>query len=218
MLLSWLLFVSLSATNIGVIYRIDSLFTAADTMGAVALNEALTPTNLIEQNHKTVTRIFLNHVRDVADSCASGSTVPALPGHCCHTLNSVANQCPYLGGVAVYQARALLAWGSPVTLNYNDDCLDSAAVMIREEAPARQVVAKPKVQVYPNPTRDEVFIYTDVAATFELYNLLGAQISTQMLHDGETRISTVDWAAGTYFIFMKLSNGSTSTHKIIIIK
>ncbi len=72
-----------------------------------------------------------------------------------------------------------------------------------------------KVKVYPNPTNDIVNIETqETLQNYEVYNVLGQQIQ-QGNFNGNNQINLHGATAGTYFIKVTTTQGSTATVKVL---
>jgi hypothetical protein len=74
-----------------------------------------------------------------------------------HDFLTSAQQCPYAGGPAVYQARALLDMLDTLIL-YDDVAVCQEAGIYRLGKTESSLRNRQNVQVYPNPATDEVFI------------------------------------------------------------
>ncbi|UUV20273.1 T9SS type A sorting domain-containing protein [Paenimyroides aestuarii] len=74
---------------------------------------------------------------------------------------------------------------------------------------------KLNVKVYPNPTTDLVNIETqETLYNYEVYNVLGQQIQ-QGIFNGNNQINLHGATAGTYFIKITTTQGSTATVKVV---
>ena len=74
---------------------------------------------------------------------------------------------------------------------------------------------KLNVNVYPNPTNDIVNIETpETLQNYEVYNVLGQQIQKGMFN-GNNQLNLHGATAGTYFIKVTTTQGSTATVKVI---
>ncbi|MGZ3863666.1 MAG: T9SS type A sorting domain-containing protein [Bacteroidia bacterium] len=77
-----------------------------------------------------------------------------------------------------------------------------------------------KINVYPIPCRDGVFINGAVGLqnnfTYSLYNALGSCVRKERITGGSLFINTEDLEDGNYFLIITNENtGNSSTHKII---
>ena len=74
---------------------------------------------------------------------------------------------------------------------------------------------KLNVNVYPNPTSDKITIETqETLQNYEVYNILGQQIQKGMFNSNN-QINLHGATAGTYFIKVTTSQGSTATVKVV---
>src|SRR5690606_31713421 len=74
---------------------------------------------------------------------------------------------------------------------------------------------KLNVNVYPNPTTDIVNIETqETLQSYVVYNVLGQQIQKGMFN-GNNQINLHGATAGTYFIKVTTTQGSTATVKVV---
>ena len=71
------------------------------------------------------------------------------------------------------------------------------------------------VNVFPNPTTDIVSIETpETLEHYEVYNVLGQQIQKGMFNNNN-QINLHGAAAGTYFVKVTTTQGSTATVKVV---
>lgn len=82
-----------------------------------------------------------------------------------------------------------------------------------------------QVNLYPNPTEDELMIdlkvYRGQTAAFSIYNAFGQSIYTRSLKDIPNRaivLNLSDYKSGVYYISIKVENRKIETHKFIIAK
>lgn len=104
-------------------------------------NATIGATEQIEVNEKIVNTIFLNTLAQDVDAFTESEVLD---------LFDVANQCPLVGGVAVYRARALYDLIDD-SQDFNDPalCLQHGIITRQMQQPGQQVV-----QLLPNPARD----------------------------------------------------------------
>lgn len=79
-----------------------------------------------------------------------------------------------------------------------------------------------KINVYPNPARDQLNINVNlqdgVAASFQVYNFAGILVYGQTLTTKNTVLSTKDLSAGVYFYKVVIDDKEEKLDKLIIIK
>ncbi|MFN4254401.1 MAG: T9SS type A sorting domain-containing protein [Saprospiraceae bacterium] len=108
------------------------------------LNAAVSDTSVWVQNHKAVNHILLTATLE--EEITTGQL---------DTLTDIANQCPLLGGDAVYEARSVVSYLTGVS--FDDDSLCQQAAANRSATPeaARQLGSS--VVLFPNPTTGKVY-------------------------------------------------------------
>ncbi|MCC7296786.1 MAG: T9SS type A sorting domain-containing protein, partial [Bacteroidia bacterium] len=76
-------------------------------------------------------------------------------------------------------------------------------------------VSNTNINVYPNPAGDYFNIYTgNSTGTYTIVNLQG-KIITQGNVEGETKVSTTNWAEGVYLVKTQV-NGTQITTRVVI--
>ena len=131
---------------------------------------------MVMQNQKSYNQIWLEMI--INDQEGPDSVQVS-------TLLSIAYQCPYAGGEAVYQARAMLS----EDLVYYDSTLCNAGSqqLIRQNSET-----PPSFIAYPNPGKDYVIIELDQEASgkgiLSLTTTLGSVVGSQVIADGDQMI------------------------------
>lgn len=215
---------SVNLSNMGTIYTIES--TLADSTGNVnlstasMLNTSITPTNIIEENYRTVQEIYMFVIANNIDSLSETQKL---------TLQDVAWQCPFTGGNAVYGARVILSL-IDTTLYVNNceyDNKTGAKMMhqvtdISQEGFTGLSEKAEEFVVYPNPVVDELFIDYNISSDcrFEIYDILGKKLQTNILKSSENKfiVSMKSYNQGIYFYKLIRNNNLLKTDKITIIK
>jgi len=164
-------------------------------------NSAVTTTEVFESNQKTVNRITLAMIIQNQDEPDSLQKV---------YLEQIANQCPFAGGEAVYQARALLS----DTVAYDDEVLCDTS---------SQRLLKPEIQpplayrLYPNPSNGYTIVELEREAQESgevlVYNALGVQIHAEPFREGTTAI-LLDFTGrpcGIYYLTLRTKSHSSSS-------
>lgn len=77
------------------------------------------------------------------------------------------------------------------------------------------------IKIYPNPANDKLFISTiglekHTKYEIELYSVLGQQILSAKLENGESEINLREYTNGLYFVILKQNNTILSQQKFII--
>ncbi|WP_425422098.1 T9SS type A sorting domain-containing protein [Phaeodactylibacter xiamenensis] len=133
------------------------------------------------------------------------------------TLKGIANQCPDIGGPGVLHARAVLS--AYQSTSYNDSLLCSVKQLIAQ--PGNTTIRSEQVaelKVFPNPAQAQVTLqWAADARQLQIYGATG-QFMAQYPLEGAARnfeLSLEGYPKGLYFLALKLSDGSSSTIKLI---
>lgn len=181
---------------------------------ALSQNNGISCSNNIEQNLKTVNAIVIN--RRLNGNNLNTQQI--------NTLRQIAELCPFTEGIAVYQARAILALIDSAGAAYYSACeIDSnnfsLKILGNEIAETDQ-----QAFVYPNPAKDEVsidyYFLNKMDGTFEICDLLGKTIVTSPLgcDQNNAQISVEGLRPGVY-LYKISSNGSLiQSDKLIIVR
>ena len=181
---------------------LDQLFQTAWIAGATALlsvNTAITATYIWEHNQRNFNRVWLQMVAN--DQAAPDSNQM-------DALLYTAYQCPYAGGEAVYQARALLGEGYA----YNDSTLCAPVLPLIK----KHVETTPSFTAYPNPGQHYVVVELEEVAqhrgTVTLTDLLGRTIRSQTINDGDQQVYLLLDAvpAGMYHLTVSIDSKASS--------
>ena len=178
--------------------------------GAVrTANAQVGASELIGINERQVNHIYLSTVaRDIDAFTATEVS----------QLFDVANQCPMLGGNAVYRARSLYALIDDEA-EFDDPalCLQHGIIMRSAEQPSSANVA-----ILPNPACDEATLVYTLAEGSEgfllLYDAIGKQVIRYRLGTDMTRFTfnTSDLAPGAYHYLVEVDGASIGDGKLMI--
>lgn len=135
-------------------------------------------------------------------------------------LEAIAEQCPYSGGPAVYQARALLV-SSNGTKSYNDKqiCFDNNIAWRK----AKETTTN-KINVQPNPASNEASFYfslpRDANAKLHIYNSNGSKINefAIMENTNQFKLNTKLFINGVYYYKLLTNDCLIGQGKLIIIR
>lgn len=174
-------------------------------------NSNISTTELIEANRKMVDEIYLTTIAKDVDTF---TVVQA------SELFTIANQCPMLGGNAVYTARALYRLIDEM-VEYDDQllCLPHGIIVksIRQQQPTAMILL-------PNPAKDEVTLWLeqglDGPGEFVVYNTLGAEVLRLLLeaHAEQHTLGTTSLAPALYHYQVRSPAGVMGTGKLIIVR
>lgn len=167
---------------------------------------------LIEDNEKQVNTIYLSTVAQDVDGFTAQDA---------NALFAIANQCPLVGGNAVYRARALYA------LINDDQEYDDPSLCLAQGITVRSMQATEehhwRVQVMPNPARNEATLVYHLeegqSGTLLLHDPVDRQVSQYSLSNEVDRFpfSTANLAPGTYHYSLTTDKGLLGEGKLTII-
>jgi len=141
-------------------------------------------------------------------------------------LNISALLCLALGGSAVYMARSIVVLFND-SLAFDDDSLCVLQnVLLRQANDTASVhETRNKIQVYPNPTQDLIYIEFGIAIerpyAIKLFDVTGRLMLSMPLKDQIQSISLTEYinSAGIYFYTIRNEDGNESYHgKVNFIK
>jgi hypothetical protein len=160
------------------------------------------PTHIVAKNEIAVKDIYL---RDVAVEQNE------LSKEAIQTLHSIAIQCPLDGGLAVYEARALLNSIKPAWYNDKELCEGGEPIF------SKQVAAKKidEYKVYPNPAQDRLYLYNltndkNSVVEINIVDALGTLIKKESIElTGFNTINVEELSSGFYFLTIKTVDKQT---------
>lgn len=135
------------------------------------------------------------------------------------TLRSIAEQCPYYYGDAVYMARMLLC--SIDTTEYINTC------EIPEYQNGQKIKHDKQLEnfvnsfaVYPNPAMDMITIInsSNEPAILEIYNYLGKKLSSSSINMPVNQLNVKELSSGIYIYRIVNSKGVCDTDRLMILK
>jgi hypothetical protein len=179
-------------------------------------NDSIAVSEVYEINEKEVNGVHLSWLSTVLGALDSLQLA---------TLESIAEQCPFTGGNAVYRARALLGAATQVFVTYNDSllCISAELLSIRPENELLIHAEKEEAvfNIYPNPASEEVNIAwsapSDNPGVLQIFDVFGRQMQQLVLSPGTTvhTLNVRDFPEGLY-IFRIRFQGWDAIRKIII--
>ena len=193
----------MGVSNIGKFDVVGNIIDSVNVSDAVNQNNTIADTNLIESNQKAVNDIYLK-------SLAIGKQPDSMQ---IVQLTEIAYQKPYIGGNAVYSARAILR----LDINDIERTIQNKNLNVLNN-PNKEIDCK----LYPNPAKDEVIVdfYGELPKDLfiELFDLLGNKVETQNLKENITKISTIKQNSGVYYFRIINNNELIKSGKLVIIK
>jgi hypothetical protein len=202
-----------SNTNIGYISFAEQQIRSGNIAGARATNSLIIPQNQIEQNHKDVNTVLLNTYGSGIDSGTSNQI---------SSLQSIATQCPVLGGTAVFKARTLLNALLNTSILYTDSCAGGSPGHRKTEKPIANASMQ-TVMVYPNPASTllsvQIQLQPGETVIICLYNNLGEEVKCEVLKTNLSTVSITNLAEGIYYYRVIDNNGNLiKSDKIMVIR
>ena len=107
-----------------------------------------------------------------------------------------------------------------VHYHYDETCslnLDLSILAFQNESTLSQpdIVLKPNVKLYPNPTKGQLNLESNIQLNnVEIYNVVGKQIAQIDLLDREEILDISNYSSGIYFLKFKYE-GSSQTVKVV---
>lgn len=188
---------------------------SADSIHAAAAykNSAVLPAELPETNQKLMNEMVMDYANN------GQATVNANYA----ALLAIAQQCPYAGGPAVYNARAMLELVND-TLEYYDDavCLQSGIYRIMQES--MTVTPVFDFKLIPNPASQQVTVElnftNEEAVKFEIRNVLGGLVKEVSIDKGVRTIvfSVNQFEQGIYFVRVRKDGLTLNAKRLTIIR
>lgn len=184
---------------------------ALTAAGVKAANAAIATSEVIEANEKMVNEIYLSTVAKDIDGFSADQVAD---------LFDMANQCPLIGGNAVYRARALYA------LIDNEQDFDDLALCLPfgiEIRSADQTNDR-AASVIPNPTDDlATLIYRlddGASGSLVLYDAIGKEVARHSLTSNEPRFhfSTAELNPGAYHFIIQSGYRFVGDGKLVIVR
>ncbi|HNQ13542.1 MAG TPA: hypothetical protein PKM16_10080 [Bacteroidia bacterium] len=108
---------------------------------AIIVNTTVAPVEFPEQNEKAANEIIYMHKKLGTDTLVQYL----------NNIRAIAQQCPFRGGKAVYQMRAMLEYMND-TLEYDDDAACLQQGIYRNNTSASQSIDSEYFRIRPNPT------------------------------------------------------------------
>ncbi len=187
---------------------VGKTLTADDVQAA---NTGISTSDLIETNEKTVNDVYLETVGKDVDMFTTDQT---------SALFNIANQCPMLGGNAVFKARSLY-WLIDDAYDFDDAALCLPYGIIVKNLTEQHAHA---VSVVPNPAKDEATLVLtreiEVPAWLTLYNAVGSEVLRMLVPKGTMRLpfTTTNIAPGLYHYAVLSSGGLVGNGKLTIVR
>ena len=203
------------SSDIGLLTQVNSLIESGNYAQAIMTVGNITTTSSMAANLKSFFTLYVGNL-------AAGSKYILSTAQNA-TLITMAQQCPYTYGPAVYHARAYLrACGDMTTYQNTCEVLPT---------PANAKLVNPNniqqdipISIYPNPAKDKLNVLATLplgaSGEINIYDAIGNKVLTLSLTEGENNmeVNLSNIAAGVYFYKVKVENQTVKSDKLIIIK
>ncbi|HXU28343.1 MAG TPA: T9SS type A sorting domain-containing protein, partial [Bacteroidia bacterium] len=195
--------------------QIDAAIGANNYSTAQSLLNSVTSNNIVEDNWYAVDNLL---VKLQSDTLTGADRV---------ILQSVAEQCPLVGGNIVYQARAMLYNYYKHILTYADNCSDNGNISRKaniQSTNAKAATSLFDAELHPNPNiGSEVFINTMGLANGNI-NIKMADLEGRIVYENESNVSggianfkLTEIKNGVYFVIItNIKTGEKAVKKLII--
>lgn len=174
-------------------------------------NAAIGTGEIIEANQKQVNEIYLATI---------GKDVDEFTTEQAEALYAIANQCPMVGGNAVFKARSLYQ------LIDQSGEFDDALLCLSHGIIVKSLKEDPAlaVSVIPNPTSDDAILLLtqplDAQGTLVVFNAFGAVVMREAVPEGITRFafSTTELAPALYHFHVSGPRGALGNGKLTVVR
>ena len=181
----------------------------------IASNAAIPEVSLLAQNQKRVNEVFFNTI---------GKDIFVLDSTQFSVIKEIAEQCPGIGGDAVYRARVLYQLEEERNFDQEDLCSGKAKNF---PTPETNGAGKPEatggINLFPNPCKDYLSVeigeqYTGQTLELSMYNLNGNKVkNATIIADGSTPVINIaDLTNGVYYCHIKRDGNIEKTLRVVI--
>jgi len=146
------------------------------------------------------------------------------------SLHSIAEECPYEFGPAVYMARAMLSQNDTTPYSYYNTCEASPdtgsgkwdGITEPEENNITETEEQITILIYPNPNKEEFYVSINGAEKtsilLEMWNTIGQRVKQLQLNSGINTINTNELLPGIYHYAVYVDGNRKHAGKQVIVK
>lgn len=166
------------------------------------LNNGLSATEVFEVNTRTVNDIYLSSIINGGITSSEKST-----------LQSIAGECPLLGGPAVYKSRAILA----DTTVYDDSDLCLQQGLQFREALVEEIMYT-DIELSPNPASDAVNVLHSedaIPTEVQVFDLQGRRVLSASLSQSMV-LSVAELPSGMYVCRVMMDDEVLTVQKLVV--
>ncbi|HFA51147.1 MAG TPA: T9SS type A sorting domain-containing protein [Bacteroidetes bacterium] len=202
---------SLSQTAVALVQtiRTDRIGRVADIQ---ASNNAINAQAIFEQNEKTVNDLLLASIANNGSLQAGQITA----------LESIASQCPYTGGTAVFRARGLLTGRSELVFNDSEICGAGEMPLLQNPGNNASVLDQQAFEIFPNPATGSFTVKVvggePMLRELQVLDLQGKLLLKRTLAEEEhsTVVNTNGLVSGMYFVKVLEEGKAVFSEKLIV--
>lgn len=177
-------------------------------------NEGIITNANYDENERLVNEIYLETIAIENFTFTASQT---------QILLSIATQCPYAGGNAVFKARGMYALIDD-DMDYDDEniCLNESIVLRQASHPSSSPGVYEYASVYPNPANESIRILfefgKDIAGKIDIFNFLGEKVAsfTILANKHFSNINVKSLSNGVYTYIIQSSAGFIQKGKLVI--
>lgn len=139
-------------------------------------------------------------------------------------LESIAAECPFEYGPAVFMARAMLSLGDTIPYPYHNECElygSGSSKWDNEITGETQESYDRTIRIYPNPANNNLTVelnFEEGHAYIEFWSITGSKAQTFSLKSGKTELDINKLNEGIYFYNIFINDFKLKNGKQIIIK
>ncbi|MBL7888094.1 MAG: T9SS type A sorting domain-containing protein [Bacteroidia bacterium] len=206
---------SVQVESMGKLKQVDNALKLNDAALASALNSSLFANNVVENNQKVFNALYLNYLNNNEYMFTQTEKDELL---------AIAEQCPFEGGNAVWQARVLYSTIENEWIEFIDNCDASVRQMTLENTPTTETIMDNRFKLYPNPNNGQMVLeYTiekNEEAILNIYDIAGKLIRTDLINSNNKSIAINENSldGGIYYYCISVKGKSVKSDKLIIIK
>jgi hypothetical protein len=209
-------YVNAQATNLQGMASIEENLANNNLNNAQSQINAFTPANSVESNYKTYYKILKNWKDSTYTQNDSLSLI------------TLANGCPYYDGMVVYQAQTLYNAVYKDYFKFRENCggNNQQARIVNQNATEKKAENElQKSALFPNPNNGSFVLRISdkegkQSAEITIFDITGREVYHENRQiEGEQQMNVGNSLLnGTYLVKVKLEDGTTDVHRLIISK
>jgi hypothetical protein len=208
------IFYSSTTTNYSKFAQVEDRMLNKQYGVANSINNGIVSTNILESNQQTINALILQPLLNKGYVYTTNDK---------KIINTIALQCPFSGGYAVYQARNIMMGIENKVIEFADNCDEKAGRSI--ETNIQNIVTENKsFNLYPNPNNGTMLLDYKInqgdKGMIKIYDLTGKLMFSYELNANtdQMQINNADLNNGIYMYDIIVNNKTVKTDKLVIIK